>query len=472
MHLCHFRKLRMVVLTALLFLSSGAANLSFAQTLNKDRVPYQSTYKTPTSPSVLITNATVLIGDGSSLESGYVLVRDGLIAGVGADPSGIEADTVIDAAGKWVTPGIIDVHSHLGVYPSPSYSPHSDGNEATSPVTAEVWAEHSVWPQDPGLPLALEGGVTTLQILPGSANLIGGRSVVLKNVSSRTVQGMKFPGAPYGLKMACGENPKRVYSSQGPSTRMGNVAGYRAAWIKAADYKRKWEKYEADLASFEESDDSDKKEPDPPMRDLQLETLAGVLAGEILIHNHCYRADEMAIMMDIAREFGYRISTFQHAIESYKIADLLAQDGICSAMWADWGRFKLEAYDAIEENIALVHNAGACAIVHSDSGWDIQRLNQEAAKALAAGRRMGLSISLADAMTWLTLNPARALGIEDRTGSLTVGKMADVVIWDGNPFSVYTRAERVMVDGAILFDRVNGIRPVTDFELGQRVRTW
>ncbi|MEX1237401.1 MAG: hypothetical protein WD994_03940, partial [Pseudomonadales bacterium] len=218
-------------------------------------------------------------------------------------------------------------------------------------MTAEVWAEHSVWPQDPQFPLALAGGVTTLQILPGSANLIGGRSVVLKNVSSRTVQGMKYPGAPYGLKMACGENPKRVYGSKGssPATRMGNMAGYRAAWIKAQDYQRKWQTYEEKLADFEASDKEDKTRPEPPGRDLQSETLVGVLEGEILVHNHCYRADEMANMIDLSREFGYRITTFQHAVESYKIADLLAENNICSAMWADWARFKLESFDGIEE---------------------------------------------------------------------------------------------------------------------------
>ncbi|MCB1694047.1 MAG: amidohydrolase, partial [Pseudomonadales bacterium] len=357
-------------------------------------------------------------------------------------------------------------------YPSPAYSPNSDGNEATSPVTAEVWAEHSVWPQDPQFPLALAGGVTTLQILPGSANLIGGRSVVLKNVSSRTVQGMKFPGAPYGLKMACGENPKRVYGSKGraPSTRMGNVAGYREAWIKAEDYRDKWQRYEEKLAKYnaEKEHEDDKGPPDKPTRDLQLETLAGVLDGRILVHNHCYRADEMAVMIDISHEFGYHIATFEHAVEAYKIADLLKQEGVCASMWADWGRFKLESFDGIEENIALVDHAGACSIVHSDSATGIQRLNQEAGKAMAAGRRMGLDIPEGQAMRWLTLNPATALGIEKDTGSIEAGKMADLVLWDGDPFSVYTKTERVFIDGALVFDRTTGLAPTTDFELGER----
>src|SRR5437868_7116260 len=213
-------------------------------------------------------------------------------------------------------------------------------------------------------------------VLPGSGNLIGGRGVVLRNIPARTVQDMKFPDAPYVLKMACGENPKRVYGSKNraPSTRMGNVAGYRAAWINAADYGRRWDDYRAKVAKGEKAD--------PPKRDLALDTLTGVLRGEILVENHCYRADEMAQMIDISKEFGYHIAAFHHAVEAYKIADLLAENGICAVMWADWYGFKMEAYDAIKENIPLVHNSGACAMVHSDDANGIQRLNQEVAKAL------------------------------------------------------------------------------------------
>jgi imidazolonepropionase-like amidohydrolase len=382
-----------------------------------------------------------------------------------------------------VTPGIIDVHSHLGDYPAPGYRAHSDGNEGTAPVTAEVWAEHSVWPQDPQFPLALAGGVTALQILPGSANLFGGRSVTLKNVWSRTVQGMKFPGAPYGLKMACGENPKRVYGSKGrsPATRMGNFAGYRKTWIEAVEYRQAWSDYEAERAAFEAkeaSDDVDEgskseskgaaKPPKPPKRNLQMETLVGVLDGEILVHNHCYRADEMAQIVDLSKEFGYQVTAFHHAVEAYKIGDLLAENNVCSAMWADWWRFKLESFDGVTANIPMVHAAGACAIVHSDSPNGIQRLNQEAAKALAAGRRLGLEISDSQAITWLTKNPAKALGILDQTGTLAVGKMADIVVWSSNPLSVYAEAMQVRVDGVVQFDRAAGMRPITDFELDHR----
>jgi imidazolonepropionase-like amidohydrolase len=421
--------------------------------------PYPSTYHRYPGVVTAITGATVFDGEGGRIDNGTVVLADGLVQAVGGPDMAIpEGATRIDGRGKWVTPGIIDVHSHLGDYPSPGVEANSDGNEVTGPVRPEVWAEHSVWPQDPGFSRALaNGGVTSMQILPGSANLFGGRSVVIKNVPARTVQAMKFPGAPYGLKMACGENPKRVYGSrnQMPGSRMGNVALMRQTWARAQEYKRKWDKYERDGGEM-------------PGRDLAMDTLRGVLAGEILVHNHCYRADEMAIMIDMGKEFGFHVAAFHHAVEAYKIADLLKANNVCAAMWADWYGFKMEAYDAVSENIPLVHNAGACAIVHSDDPNGIQRLNQEAAKALANGRRIGIQIPDEVAWTWLSFNPARSLGIADKTGSLKAGKMADVVLWNGHPFSVYTRPERVWIDGALMYDANDPKRrPVSDFELGQ-----
>ncbi len=423
---------------------------------------YASTYRPPASPPLLIRNATILSAVGDRIERGSLLIRDGRVVAVGAVVEAPPDAAVLDAAGKWVTPGIIDAHSHLGVYPSPGVAGQSDGNEATEPVTADVQAEHSVWPQDPQFALALAGGVTSLQVLPGSANLIGGRGVTLKNVPARDVYAMKFPGAPYGLKMACGENPKRVYGEKGraPSTRMGNVAGYRSAWIRAAKYREEWEAYARQAGEG----GAELKHPD---RDLELDTLAGVLSGEILVQNHCYRADEMVTMIEIAREFHYRISAFHHAVEAYKIADVLAQNGICADVWADWWGFKMEAFDGIRENAALIQAAGGCAVIHSDSAVGIQRLNQEAAKAMAAGNRIGLALREEDAIRWLTINPAKSIGVGESTGSLETGKMADVVVWSGNPFSVYSHAERVYIDGALIYDRNDRThQPVSDFALG------
>jgi imidazolonepropionase-like amidohydrolase len=422
--------------------------------------PYPSTYAAFPSRATLIRNATLLTAAGPVIRNGSILLRNGKIVAVGANvtPPADGAD-VIDGTGKYVTPGIIDIHSHTGDYPAPGVSAHSDGNEATSPNTANVWAEHSIWPQDPEFPRALAGGVTTAQILPGSANLIGGRSAVIKIVPSRTVQGMKFPGARYGLKMACGENPKRVYAQRGPSTRMGNMAGYRAAWISAEAYKRKWDAWNATHKG------------DAPTRDLTLETLAAALRGDIYVHMHCYRADEMAQVIDMSHEFGYKVRAFHHAIEAYKIADLLAKEGIAATMWADWGGFKMEALDTVRANIGLVDAAGARATIHSDDGSGIQRLNQEVAKAMYAAKRAGLPVGEETAVKWMTINPAWALGLDDRIGSLEAGKNADVVLWNGDPFSVYAKAEKVWIDGAKLFDRDDPAQSWrTDFELGY-VRT-
>ena len=417
--------------------------------------PFPSTYVRIGSAPLVIRNVTIMTAAGPTIPNGMVSVVDGKIVAVGQTVTVPAGATVIDGAGKYVTPGIIDTHSHLGVYAAPGVQALSDGNEATNPVTANVWAEHSVWPQDPQFPRNLAGGVTTLQVLPGSANLIGGRSVVLKVVPSRTVQGMKFPDAKYGLKMACGENPKRVYANRGPSTRMGNVAGYRAAWISAEAYRRRWDKWNKDHKG------------DAPSRDLGNETLAEVLRGNILVHNHCYRADEMAQMMDIAKEFGYKIRAFHHGVEAYKVADLMARDSIGGSLWADWGSFKMEAIDAIRANIALAHQAGVRVAVHSDDPSGSQRLNQEAAKAIAAGKAAGINISEDEAIKWLTINPAWQLGLDDKIGSIQPGKNADLVLWSGDPFSVYARPEKVWIDGAMLYDRLDPRQQWrTDFELG------
>ena len=455
------KKLIVILLALFLFGCSEQSALIFQDEAegsitkfdNDTHGTYVSTYVPLPGKDTVIRNATVFDGNGNKFLNYDVFFSQGKISEMGRDLPIVGAEEV-DGNGLFVTPGIIDIHSHMGVYPAPGVRTSSDGNEATSPNTAEVWAEHSVWSQDPQYKLALAGGITTFHVLPGSANLFGGRGVTLKNVSANTVPDMKFPGAPHSLKMACGENPKRVYSSRGPSTRMGNVAGYRNAWIGAEKYKKSLDR-------------------NPSQRDLKNETLVGVLDGKILIQNHCYRADEMATMINIGEEFGYKIAAFHHGVEAYKIADLLADKGVCAALWADWWGFKHEAYDMTIANIAIVdqaRNATGCAIVHSDSASGIQRLNQEAAKALAAGREAGFDISEARAMMWITKNPAIAAGISDQTGTLEVGKNADIVIWNRNPFSVYAKAEKVFIDGALAFDKASGLVPHTDFDLG--IKEW
>ena len=450
---CEMTKSKFYMLFCAFFLIVGCEKTDIKEAGQTESQAFLSTYQPMASENVVIVNANMFDGLGNEFKDYDILIKDGKIQEIGPDLV-IDGSEVIDAQGKWVTPGIIDIHSHMGVYPAPGVRTSSDGNEATAPVTAEVWAEHSVWTQDPQFVLALKGGITSFHVLPGSANLMGGRGATFKNVPNNSIQAMKFPNAPHSLKMACGENPKRVYGNrnQSPATRMGNMAGYRKAWIDA-------ERYYEDIQEGKDT-----------KRDLRNDTLAGVLSGDILVQNHCYRADEMMMMIEMSKEFDYQITTFHHAVEAYKVADALAEHGICAAMWADWWGFKHEAYDMVQANIAIVDQArggSGCAIVHSDDEVGIQHLNQEAAKAMAAGNRAGYDISEARAMKWITYNPAKAAGILDQTGTLEAGKDADVVLWSGNPFSVYSKAEKVFIDGALAYDRDDPKkRPVTDFELG------
>ena len=420
----------------------------------------------PPAERVAFVGARVMTAAGVTYDRGVVLVEGDRIAAVGAGIAIPEGARVVDVAGKVITPGLIDTHSHIGVYPAPYFSAHQDGNEVVDPITPYARAEDGYWPQDPQIDRARAGGVTTMQILPGSANLIGGRSVVVRTVpGARSVHDARFPGAPDGLKMACGENPKRVYGDKnGPDTRMGNIAGFRRAFQAAVEYREAWRRYEAALESYDE--DEDEAPPEPPARDFGLETLAGVLDGKILVHNHCYRADEMSIMLELAREFGFRIRSFHHAVEAYKIADRLAEAGTAASVWADWWGFKAEAFDSVRENAAMLELAGARAIIHSDSPLGIQRLNQEAAKAMFAGRRAGIEVSEDQALRWITANPAWALGIEDEVGTLEPGKLADLVVWDASPFSVYAHVEQVYLGGRLVYDRRREENPHTDFETG------
>lgn len=433
------------------------------------------------SKAVAIVDATILLGDGNTLRKGTVVFEGGRITAVGPSkevplPSGAE---VIQGRDKYVTPGLIDTHSHMGVYAAPHVWATADGNEMTDPTAPYVFSEHAFWPQDPALQRAVAGGVTTIQVLPGSGNVIGGRAVTLKLKPRIETRAMRFPEAPFGLKMACGENPKRYYGKvkgRQPMSRMGNIAVLRKAFIKARAYRHKmlaaararakWEKkYEAAQKDEEGAKDPG-KEPFAPDRDIGMETLADVLDGKIKVHIHCYRADEMLQMIALSKELGFKISSFHHAVEAYKIADVLAREGIGASMWADWWGFKLEAYDGIEANIAMLAAKGGLAIVHSDSNIFIQRQNQEMAKALYSGRRAGLDLDEGEAIKWITQNPARVLGIYEQTGSLQKGKMADVVLWDKSPFSVYAKAERVFVDGVSVFDRARPGETWSDFEVG------
>ena len=424
-----------------------------------------------TAPMVLIKDATLLTAADAQprIARGWIRLRDGIISalGEGDAPAAEPRERVIDGKGRFVTPGLIDTHSHLGVYSTPSVWAHWDGNEATGPVTAGIRAEEAFWPQDPGLQRAVRGGVTTLQILPGSANLMGGRGVVLKPHPRRESRAMRFPGASDALKMACGENPKRVYGrhkKSKPASRMASLALVRQTWAKARRYRNKWAKYRANPNKMK---DGKEIPSDPPERDLNLETLAGVLDGEINVHIHCYRADEMLLQLKIAEEFGFEVRSFHHAVEAYKIRDILAERGVSVSTWADWWGFKIEAYDAVRENLALLTEQGVRGVLHTDSAEGIQRMNQEAAKAYYAGLQAGVKLTEHQALRWITMNPAWALGVDDRTGSLAKGKMADLVVWDRHPFSVYARAEQVFVDGILRHDSTAPQPPWSDFEVGQ-----
>jgi imidazolonepropionase-like amidohydrolase len=445
----------------------------FAEDEKKLRTPVEEP-AAPAAGRVLLQHATVMTATGKVLAPGYVLVADGVIreVGEGDGPAPDPNTAVVDAKGKYVTPGIIDPHSHMGVSPAPTTDGHEDDNEATDPVTAGARAEDGFWPQDPAIERAVASGVTTIAALPGSANLIGGRGVVLHLVPQRGARAMRFPGAPEILKMACGENPKRVYGDQkrAPSTRMGNLRGVREVFLKAQKYARDWDEWTKKRRDAKPLADGGKDDDDakPPERDAALETLALVMRGDILVEWHCYQADDMLSALQVADEFGFKVRAFHHALEAYKIRDVLAKRGVGAVTWDDWWGFKMEAYDGIPENLALLTEAGARAILHSDSPIQIQLLNQAAAKALAAGRAAGVKLGDDDALRWLTANPAWALGIDNQVGTLEAGKRADVVVWSENPLSTYAVAELVYVDGRVVFDRAHVGAPWSDFELGVR----
>ncbi len=384
---------------------------------------------------VVIKNATVMTVTHGNIANGSVYVKDGKIVAVGAAVNAPASATVIDAGGKYLTPGIIDSHSHLAL--------DNDVNEATSPITPQMMMIDAFDYQDKAIYRALAGGVTTSLLLHGSANVIGGQAVVIKHKYGAERDAMLFPGAPRSIKFASGENPKRVYGSrdQLPSTRMGNFEVQREAFVQAQEYRRDWDDYDAKVKKGD-------KDAKPPKRDLKLEALADVLRGKLLVQIHCYRADELLTEMDIAREFGYKVRAFHHALEAYKVADKIAANGVGIATFADWWGFKQEAYDAIPWNAVISMRKGVRVAIKSDSDDFARRLNQEAAKTMRYG-----GATEEEALKMITINPAWIIGVDDRVGSIDVGKDADLVIWDGYPLSSYGVPNKVFIDGDVYFDR-------------------
>ncbi|HEY1265152.1 MAG TPA: amidohydrolase [Terriglobales bacterium] len=389
----------------------------------------------PNRDGVLIKNAFVMTVTHGDIQGGSVYIKAGKIVAVGKDVTAPPGATVIDAGGKYLTPGIVDSHSHIAL--------DDDVNEATSPITPQMMMIDAFDYQDKAIYRTLAGGVTTSLLLHGSANMIGGQAIVIKHKYGAGRDAMLFPGAPQSIKFASGENPKRVYGDkdQLPSTRMGNFAVQRQALTEAQDYMRSWDTYNAKVKAGD-------KDAEPPKRDLKLEALANVLRGKLLVQIHCYRADEFLTEMAMAKEFGYKVRAFHHALDAYKVADKLAEEGVGIATFADWWGYKNEAYDAIPWNAVMAMRKGVRVAIKSDSGDFARRLNQEAAKTMRYG-----GATEEEALKMITLNAAWIIGVEDRIGSIDVGKDADLVIWDGYPLSSYGVPDKVLIDGELYFDR-------------------
>jgi imidazolonepropionase-like amidohydrolase len=386
-----------------------------------------------TSDVTVVQNATILTVTQGTIEHGSILIRDGKIAAVGTDIDVPSNAHVIDATGKYVTPGIIDEHSHIA----------SDAtNEGSIAVSAMVTIKDVIDPTDVSIYRAAAGGVTTVSVLHGSANPIGGLKAVLKLRWGEDADGLLFDGAPEGIKMALGENVKRDRDpDRYPATRMGVMDVIRQALLEAQAYRAEWEAYESLSAGA-------RRDAIPPRRDLKLEALAGVVDGTTLVHAHAYRADETLQLMRLMEEFDVRIASLIHVLEGYKIADEIAEHGAGGSTFSDWWAYKMEAYDAIPYNAALMSERGVVSCINSDSGEEMRHLNQEAAKAMRWG-----GMSETEALKLVTLNPAIMLGIDDRVGSIEVGKDADLAIFTNHPLSVYSVVEKTLIDGLVYFDR-------------------
>src|SRR6267378_305387 len=395
--------------------------------------------KNESPAETLIRNATVLTITHGTLQNADVLIRKGKIAGIGKNLKAAANARVIDATGKYVMPGIIDCHSH---------SMLDAINEGSVAVSSMAHTGDVLNPTDVDLYRELAGGVTTLNLLHGSANPIGGLNTVVKIKYGRPIEEFIFPGAPPGIKFALGENVKRSSNPnlpgvqrRYPNTRMGVEEVIRDAFTRARDYKKTWDEYHAAVQGGE-------KNLIPPRRDLQLEPLVEVLEGKRFVHSHCYRADEILMLINIADEFGFKVRTFQHVLEGYKVAKEIARHGAGASIFADNWAYKIEAYDAIPYNAAILTRAGVVVSMNSDSDERARRLNIEAAKAMRYG-----GLTEEQSLKLITLNPAIQLGIQDRVGSLEVGKDADLAIWNAHPLSVYARVDTTFIDGDIFFDR-------------------
>jgi imidazolonepropionase-like amidohydrolase len=394
-----------------------------------------------------ITNATIMTASSGTILRGTIVIRDGRIAAVGANvavPAGAE---VIDAAGRWITPGIIDAHSHTA----------SEAiNEGTLSVTAQVRQTDVLRVDGVTIYRQLAGGVTTANVLHGSANTIGGQNAVIKLRYGLPTDSFLFQGAPPGIKFALGENVRRTNFNPQPGqqrrypyTRMGQEQVLRDAFTRASEYRAERARFDSTLAAWQRAPRNRRgAEPVPPRRDLQLDALVEVLDGRRLVHAHSYRSDEIFMLLGVARDFGFRIATLQHVLEGYRVADEIARAGTGASTFADMWAYKLEAYDAIPHNAALMAERGVLVTINSDSDERARRLYQEAAKAMHYG-----GASEEEALRMITLNAARQLGVASRVGSIEVGKDADLAIFNGHPFAPASRVEMTLIDGRVFFDR-------------------
>jgi imidazolonepropionase-like amidohydrolase len=389
--------------------------------------------------AILIQNATILTVSHGIIENGSILIKDGKIVEVGSSIQAPTGARVIDATGQFVMPGIIDCHSHIAI--------EGGVNEGSVSVSSIANIAEVLDSDDVGIYRDLAGGVTTANILHGSANSIGGQTIVIKLRWGQPAAKLPFEGALPGIKFALGENPKRSnFSIPGqpkryPATRMGVEEAIRGAFTEARDYKNSWEAYRKRISGGE-------KNALPPRRDLRLEPLVEVLNGKRYVHAHCYREDEILMLLRVAKEFGFKVRTFQHVLEGYKVADELAAAGAGASTFSDWWAYKVEAYDAIPYNAAMMTKRGVVVSVNSDDAAEATHLNQEAAKSMKFG---GLTHD--EALKLVTINPAMQLGIDKRVGSIDVGKDADLVIYNHDPLSAYAVAQKTIIDGRVLFDR-------------------